>query len=158
MMRRPWSRGFTLIEMIVVMAAIGLLLSIALPRYMDALDRGRQQVLEHNLQTMRDALDKYYGDNGRYPDKLEDLVQRRYLRAIPADPFAEAPTWIVIAPKDSARGGVIDVRSTRTDARGDPLPMRDAPTEGGLVEHESGSSQVVTVHPHANVATTGDRP
>lgn len=154
MTRRPHrARGFTLIEMIVVMAAIGLLLSLALPRFMDALDRGRQQVLEHNLHTMREALDKFYGDNGRYPDKLEDLVERRYLRAIPVDPYNESPTWIVVAPKDSARGGVIDVRSTRTDRSGQPLPERTAPTDapalfaGGLVEQETGGSQIVTVPP-----------
>ncbi len=157
-MRQPRrrSRGFTLIEMIVVMAAIGLLLSLAVPRYMDALERGKEQVLQHNLNTMREALDKFYGDNGKYPDKLEDLVTRRYLRAIPVDPFAESPTWIIVAPRDPARGGVIDVRSTLSDATGQPRSKRDsapspAPVEAapGFADQEAGSTQIVTVGPIA---------
>lgn len=164
MMRTRAARGFTLIEMIVVMAAIGLLLSIAVPRYMAAMERGREQVLEHNLRTMREALDKFYGDNGRYPDHLEDLVERRYLRAIPVDPYAERPTWIVVAPKDAGRGGVIDVRSTRTDVRGEPLPDRLAPPDpaaappGGLVDQEAGGSQIVTVRPALSATESGGTP
>ncbi len=110
--------GFTLMELVVVMTLIGLLLTVALPRYLDALDRGKEKVLERNLTLMREAIDRYYGDTGRYPDRLEDLVAKRYLRAIPPDPFIEAPTWVVVAPSDLTLGGVIDVDSTGNDQNG----------------------------------------
>lgn len=148
---RP-NAGFTLIEMIVVMAAIGLLLSLAVPRYLDALERGKEQVLQHNLKVMREAIDKFHGDNGRYPERLEDLVARRYLRAIPVDPFAEAATWLVVAPRESAAGGVIDVRSTFTDANGQPRRASEpvtAPNDAppGFAELEAGATMIVTVGP-----------
>lgn len=111
MVIRTRAAGFTMIELVIVMAMLGLLLSIALPQYMATLDRGREQVLQQNLSTMREAIDKFYGDRGRYPERLEELVKERYLRAIPNDPFTDAPSWIVIAPKDPARSGVFDVRS-----------------------------------------------
>jgi general secretion pathway protein G len=114
------SRGFTLIELVVVMAVIGLLLTLALPRYIHTLDRGKEQVLKQNLYQMREALDKFYGDNGKYPDRLDDLVTRRYLRAIPLDPFSELPNWIVIAPREPEMGGVLDVQSAMTDPDGRP--------------------------------------
>jgi general secretion pathway protein G len=133
------------------MAMLGLLLSLALPQYMATLERGRQQVLQSNLATLREAIDKYYGDRGRYPDKLEDLVTQRYLRAIPNDPFTESPTWIVVAPRDADKGGVIDVQSTMTDMDGQPrrppATAADAPadTMPNLVVREGGAATVVTV-------------
>ena len=85
----------------------------------------------------------------RYPDKLEDLVTQRYLRAIPIDPFTESPTWIVVAPREVDKGGVIDVQSTMTDSEGQP---RRAATAAGaadalpdMVTREGGSSSLVTV-------------
>mgnify|MGYP000370752348 FL=1 len=142
-------RGFTMIELVIVMAMLGLLLSLALPQYMAALERGREQVLQSNLAAMREAIDKYYGDRGRYPDTLEDLVTQRYLRAVPIDPFTESPTWVVVAPRESDKGGVIDVRSTLTDRDGQPrLTAADtsaAEEPSALVAHEGGASRVVTV-------------
>jgi general secretion pathway protein G len=140
-----------MIELVIVMAMLGLLLSLALPQYMATLERGRQQVLQSNLATMREAIDKYYGDRGRYPDKLEDLVTQRYLRAIPNDPFTESPTWVVVSPREPDKGGVIDVRSTMTDIDGQPRPApsptADTPADAtpNFVVRESGSSSVVTV-------------
>ncbi len=143
---RTASRGFTMIELVIVMAMLGLLLSLALPQYMATLERGREQVLQQNLATMREALDKFYGDRGRYPDTLEDLVTQRYLRAIPVDPFTEAPNWVVVAPKDSAKGGVIDVQSTQTDSRGEPrrLPGATEPVDTlpNMVAQEGGVQSV----------------
>ncbi len=91
------SRGFTLIELVVVMAIIGLLLTIALPRYMHSIERGKEQVRQQNVAVMRDAIDKYYGDNGQYPDTLDDLVAKHYLRAVPVDPVNGDDKWAVIA-------------------------------------------------------------
>ncbi|PFH08584.1 general secretion pathway protein G [Collimonas sp. PA-H2] len=103
--------GFTLIEMVIVMAVIGLLLTLAVPRYFVALDNGKVKVQQQNLATMRDALDKFFGDQGRYPETLEELVQKHYLRSVPVDPVTESPNWIAIAPVDPALSGVYDVRS-----------------------------------------------
>ena len=142
------ARGFTMIELVVVMAMLGLLLSIALPQYMATLERGREQVLQQNLATMREAIDKFYGDTGKYPEKLDDLVTHRYLRAIPPDPYSESPTWIVVAPKDSAKGGVIDVQSTLTDTRGEPraapgtVPALPADALPNVVTQEGGTTRV----------------
>jgi general secretion pathway protein G len=105
-------RGFTLIELLVVLAIIATLLSLALPRYFHSVERAREAVLRQNLATLRDALDKYYGDTGQYPNNLQDLVTRKYLRAIPVDPITESSTtWISIPPDDPAEGGIRDVRS-----------------------------------------------
>lgn len=140
-----------MIELVIVMAMLGLLLSLALPQYMATLERGREQVLQSNLAAMREAIDKFHGDRGRYPDTLEDLVTQRYLRAIPVDPFTESPTWVVVAPRNADKGGVIDVQSTMTDLNGEPRRpppgAADAAAEvrPDLVTREGGSSAVVTV-------------
>jgi general secretion pathway protein G len=101
--------GFTLIELVVVMAIVGLLLTIALPRYMHSIDRGKEQVRAQNLAVMRDAIDKYYGDNGAYPDALDELVTRRYLRSIPVDPVNGDDKWVVVASPDESKPGVYDI-------------------------------------------------
>jgi general secretion pathway protein G len=103
--------GFTLIEMVIVMAVLGLLLTLAMPRYFTAIDNGKATVQQQNLATMRDALDKFFGDKGRYPESLDELVQKRYLRSVPVDPITGASNWIVVAPPDPATSGVYDVRS-----------------------------------------------
>ena len=107
-------RGFTLIELLVVMAIIATLLSIALPRYFGSVERAKEVALRQSLTVMRDAIDKFYGDQGRYPEQLEDLVTQRYLRDVPVDPVTgERTTWQMVAPPDSAgtRGRVYDVHS-----------------------------------------------
>lgn len=108
--RKTRRRGFTLIEMLVVLTLIALLLTLAAPRYFHSLDMGREAVRRQNLATLRDAIDKFFGDQGRYPDSLDDLVTRHYLREIPIDPVTEKRTWDVVAPVDSKLGTVYDVR------------------------------------------------
>lgn len=104
--------GFTLIELLVVMAIIATLLSIATPRYFHSIEKSKEAVLKQDLSTMRDALDKYYGDTGKYPATLDDLVAKKYIRSIPEDPVAgNATSWLSIAPDDPAKGGVYDVKS-----------------------------------------------
>lgn len=118
-------RGFTLIELVVVMAIIGLLLTLALPRYFHSIERGKTQVPQQNLAVIRDAIDKYYGDNGQYPDTLEDLVAKRYLRGIPIDPVHDSTAWAVIAPPDTSKTGIYDVGPAReantTQAASEPV-------------------------------------
>jgi general secretion pathway protein G len=102
--------GFTLIEMLVVMTLIALLLTLAVPRYFNALDNGRARVQQQNIATLRDAIDKFNADIGRYPEDLDELVVKKYLRQIPLDPVTEAANWVVIAPTDGALGNVYDVK------------------------------------------------
>src|SRR5260221_5164680 len=83
------SPGYTLIELLVALAVIALLLSIVTPRYFGSVSKTEETVLKENLHLMRDALDKYYADAGRYPDALGDLVTKRYLRSIPDDPVTQ---------------------------------------------------------------------
>lgn len=96
-----------------VMAIIATLLTLALPRYFHSVDRSREAVLRQDLQIMRDAIDKFMADRGRYPLTLEELAEKRYLRRVPPDPITESPdTWvIVLPPQGELREGVYDVRS-----------------------------------------------
>ena len=104
--------GFTLIELLVVMAVIATLLTLAVPRYFASMEKSREAVLHANLTLMRQTLDKYYGDTGRYPDALDELVAARYLRNVPRDPITDsAATWVVVPPPQPEMGGVYDVRS-----------------------------------------------
>jgi general secretion pathway protein G len=105
-------KGFTLIELLVVMSILALLMSLAAPRYFGSVDRAKDSILRSDLSTLRQSIDKYYGDTGQYPATLNDLVIRRYLRAIPEDPITgSSATWVIIPPEDPQQGGVYDVRS-----------------------------------------------
>lgn len=115
-----------MIELIVVMTVIGLLVTMALPRYMGTLDRGRDQIVRHDLATMREAIDRHYGDRGAYPDRLEDLVTRRYLRAIPPNARTDTVDWLIVAPPAGAKGMVYDVRDP-ADPEGTGTPAAPAP-------------------------------
>ena len=111
-MPKPAARGFTLVELLVVMVIIALLLTLAVPRYFNHLESSRDTILRQDLAVMRDAIDKYHGDRGRYPDSLEELVNARYLRAVPVDPITErADTWQIVAPSGDDTGAVYDIRS-----------------------------------------------
>jgi general secretion pathway protein G len=103
-------RGFTLIEMLIVMTLIALLLTLAVPRYFHSLDLGRTRVQQQNIATLRDAIDKFRGDIGRYPDTLDELVSKRYLRQVPIDPVTQTANWVVVPPVDPADGNVYDVQ------------------------------------------------
>ena len=106
-------KGFTLVELMVVLTIIGLLISIVAPHYVGRTRRAEEAVLKQNLAVMRDALDKHYADAGKYPASLEELVSKRYLRAIPQDPFtASSSTWVAVPPQDPRRGSVWDVHSS----------------------------------------------
>ena len=109
-------RGFTLIELMVVMAVLATLLTIAIPRYMDGVTRSREAALKETLRATREAIDKYSADTGRYPESLDDLVTKRYLRKPPVDPITDdTTTWIVIPPpQNSLPGKVSDLRSGAT--------------------------------------------
>lgn len=111
--RSALSRAFTLIELLVVMAIIATLLSIAAPRYFDHLDRAREATLRQSLEVMRDAIDKYHADTGKWPESIETLVGKRYLRKMPVDPITgSGETWLLVEPpSNDDGGGVWDVHS-----------------------------------------------
>jgi len=105
-------RGFTLLELLVVMAIIATLLTIAVPRYFRSLQRSREAVLMQDLTTLRESIDKFYGDTGKYPQTLAVLVEKRYLRSIPVDPIARAADkWVLVNADDPEDNGVKDVHS-----------------------------------------------
>jgi general secretion pathway protein G len=115
-------RGFTFIELMVVMVVIALLLSLALPRYFDGLERGKEAVLREDLATMRDAIDHYHADKGVYPSSLEMLVEQRYLRFVPEDPMTGSKeSWEMVPLPDSAPG-VYDIRSGSQEVAKDGTP------------------------------------
>lgn len=104
--------GFTLIELLVVMAIVAMLLTLAVPRYFGSLERAKEATLKENLAIMRNTLDKFYGDTGKYPAVLDDLVAKHYLRNIPADPITESnTTWILVSPDDPVKGNIADIKS-----------------------------------------------
>jgi len=117
------ARGFTLVELLVVMVVIGMLLTIAAPRYFKSVERSKEAVLRQDITTLRESIDHFYGDTGKYPETLEVLVEKRYLRAIPVDPIAKgADTWVVLHAEDPEDTGIKDVHSGAqgNDSQGQP--------------------------------------
>lgn len=130
---RPWpstgpatrigERGFTLIELIIVLSIIGLLVGLGLPTYKSATVKAREAVLKENLFILRKLLDQYAQDKGKYPASLQALVQDSYLRTIPIDPMTrQSTTWVEIrelpSPEDPMLNeipGVINVKSGSED-------------------------------------------
>ena len=107
-------RGFTLIEILIVVAIIGILATIAQPSYNRALTAAREATLKENLFILRDRLDQFYADNGKYPGSLNDLVDKPYLRRIPRDPMTgSAETWVLVPATDEQgqQSGIFDIKS-----------------------------------------------
>lgn len=110
--QRTRARGFTLIELLVVLAIMGLLLSLAMPRYYQHVDAAKETVLRENLRLTRDSIQRFYGDLGRYPSSLDEMVERKYLLARPIDPITEsANTWQLKPPPPGYAGAVYDLSS-----------------------------------------------
>lgn len=119
-------RGFTLIELIVALAIVAIILTIAAPKYFGNIDKTKEAVLREDLYVLRDAIDKYYGDKNKYPDALEDLVTEKYLRSIPIDPFTlSARSWVLVPPEDTSLGVVSDVRSSAPNKARDGTWFKD---------------------------------
>lgn len=123
------ARGFTLMELLLVLALIALLASLVTPVVTGSVHRARESTLKENLFTMRKALDDYYADNGGYPAELELLVQKRYLRKIPTDPVTERrDSWVLVRTDDDSQGkggGIIDVRSGSGEKDGSGVAYTD---------------------------------
>ena len=105
--------GFTLLELMVVVAIVGILATLAVPSFRLSVVKAREAVLKEDIFVLRDLLDKYYADHGAYPATLHDLVDKEYLRAIPTDPFTgSADTWVeVYLSGATGESGIFDVHS-----------------------------------------------
>lgn len=117
---RRRSTGFTLIELLVVLAIVSTLLLLVAPRYFQRVEVAQEAVLRDNLRTLRQVLDNFQGDQGRFPESLQELVDQRYLRALPVDPLTgSAETWTLLPPPDGLEGAVFDLRSGAAGAAKD---------------------------------------
>lgn len=107
--------GFTLVELLVVLSILALLLSLAYPKYFSSIERAQESALKQTLNTMREGIDKYYGDTGKYPDSLEELVEKKYINKLPLDPITDSTTtWVLDQPEPPLEGMVYDIHSGAT--------------------------------------------
>ncbi|MBT9520768.1 MAG: type II secretion system protein [Dechloromonas sp.] len=119
-------RGFTLIELLVVLSIVALLSTIAAPRYFQSLELSKEAILANNLKMTRETIDRFYGDQGRYPNSLDELIERQYLRNLPYDTIVESSAnWIIIPPRNNAEGQVFDIRSSATGLASDGKAFQD---------------------------------
>jgi general secretion pathway protein G len=121
--RTPKRHGFTLIELLVVLGIVALLLTLAVPRFFPSIDGAKETILADNLRNTRAVIDQYYSDTGRYPESLEQLVEKKYIRALPFDPITDSSsTWILVPPEDSLKGAVATIKSGApgNDRKGKP--------------------------------------
>jgi general secretion pathway protein G len=126
-------KGFTLIEILIVVTLIGILVAILVPQYKFSVLRAKEAVLKENLFQMRDAINKYYFDKKKYPASLDDMVSARYLRDIPLDPMTKTREWQLVTaeplegeeydPEEAQ--GIIDVKSLSPAMAMDGTPYAD---------------------------------
>lgn len=117
-------RGFTLVEILIVMTIIAIIASLAVPSVFKQVKRSKEAALLENLFTLRDVIDQYYADRGQYPPSLRALVQERYIRSVPKDPMTNSQdTWLVVPPADGM--GIYDVHSGSDETGSDGKPYRE---------------------------------
>jgi general secretion pathway protein G len=123
-------KGYTLLELMIVVGIVGILVTLAIPTFHQSAMKAKEAALKQNLFTMRAVLDQYYADRGDYPETLETLVEEKYLRAIPMDPFTKSSsTWTEIYEEqeegDDSPVGVYDVKSGSDSLALNGTPYKD---------------------------------
>jgi general secretion pathway protein G len=123
-------KGYTLLELMIVVAIVGILVTLAIPSFQQSAMKAKEAALKQNLFTMRAVLDQFYADRGDYPESLQALVEEKYLRAIPIDPFTKSDTtWNEIFEDqeegDDSPSGVYDVKSGSDGRALDGTPYKD---------------------------------
>lgn len=119
-------RGFTLIELLVVLAIVALLSTLAMPKFFQSIDTAKETILADNLRITRETIDKFYGDTGRYPESLDELVEKKYLRSLPLDPIAGSNNaWIIVPPDNGFKGNVYSVKSSAIGVGRSGVPYTD---------------------------------
>ena len=118
------SRGFTLLELMIVISIVMILMSVAVPVYNQTIVQARESVLRSNLNTIRNVIQQYTLDKQKAPQSLDDLVQAGYLRQIPIDPMTRQPNWEVVQEDvmlavDQQEPGITDVHSTSSGTASD---------------------------------------
>ena len=110
---RNTHKGYSLIELMIVVAIIGILAALAVPSFQQSAVKAREAALKQNLQTIRTVLDQHYADREIYPPSLETLVEAGYLRQVPMDPFTESvDAWVIeFEENHDEEGGIFDVHS-----------------------------------------------
>ena len=109
---KGFAKGFTLVELLVVLAILALLLTLAVPRYFSSIERAKEATLKQDLHTLRESLDKFYADTGKYPSTLKDLVEGKYISKLPVDPMTENDAaWLFVAPEPPLEGDIYDIHS-----------------------------------------------
>ena len=107
-------KGFTFIEIMIVLVIIGILVTLAQPSFTTSVQRAREAALKENLFVMRDVIDQHYADHGEYPPSLEVLIEKRYLRKVPKDPITGTEaTWVLVHDQneDGMEAGIFDIKS-----------------------------------------------
>lgn len=114
-----------MVELLVVLAIIALLMTIAVPRFLGGIANAKDGVLHENLYLMRQSIYHFYSDKGKYPASLDDLVTQHYLRQIPMDPVVgNSTSWVIVAPTNSAKGSVFDIKSSAPGSGLDGTPYQ----------------------------------
>jgi general secretion pathway protein G len=128
--------GFTLIELIIVIALIGILATLVIPNMRETPTRAKEAVLRADLHTFRDVIDQFFADRGYYPEDLDELVGKGYIRKVPKDPITNSSaTWVLIFADEAGqedtdltgqgRSGIYDVRSGAPGAGANGTPYYD---------------------------------